>query len=247
MRPYNRSGFTLIELLAVVAISCILLVFLLPAVQSARAGGRASCVDNLKQMGLAMQNYGAAFGTLPASMIIGPGHGNGHSAFTGILAFEDQVPLFNAYNFHLENWHAANHTVVSAVVTAYLCPDNPSVENVRAGEVRFGESKAVFAKGHYGVNWGAAAKAGTTEAAPIGECPQTTARGPWGDDFMKQPRDLPRCDDDGHHGGRSGQGQRRQTAGPLRWPRRDHRRRIVHGGVPREARQLRLGRRRLGW
>jgi prepilin-type N-terminal cleavage/methylation domain-containing protein/prepilin-type processing-associated H-X9-DG protein len=188
MRRDNRSGFTLIELLVVVAISCILLVFLLPAIQSARAAARrASCVDNLKQMGLAMQNYGTALGTLPVSMIIGPGHGNGHSAFTGILAFEERAPLFNMYNFDLENWHAANHTVVRTEVTTYLCPDNPSVENVRASEVRFGESKAVFAKGHYGVNWGGGREGwnhggGAYRRMP----PNNSARGPWGDDFMKQ-------------------------------------------------------------
>jgi len=188
MRRDSRSGFTLIELLVVVAISCILLALLLPAVQSARAAARrASCVNNLKQIGLAMNNYASALGTLPASMIIGAGHGNGQSAFTGLLGYAEQVPLFNAYNFWLENWHIANHTVVGTAVTTYLCPDNPDVQNVPAGEVRFGESKAVFAKGHYGVNWGGGREGWNQGGGVYRRTPPTdSARGPWGLDFVTQ-------------------------------------------------------------
>jgi type II secretory pathway pseudopilin PulG len=159
---------TLIELLVVVAVISILVAILVPAVQTARAAARkVSCEQNLRQIGLALGNYIAAYDSCPLSQTRGEGHGNGHSVFTGLLPFLERAPMYNMYNTGLENWHIANSTVVGTPVETYLCLDNPDKENVAAGEVRFPESRSSFAKTHYGGNWGG-------------------GRGPWGEDFVKQ-------------------------------------------------------------
>src|SRR5215470_18419273 len=102
----RRRGYTLIELLCVIAVVGLLACLLLPAVQGAReAARRAQCVNNLKQIGLALHNYHDLCGTFPMGAgggLFDPPRqshaGKNLGALVAILPYLEQAPLYNAFN-----------------------------------------------------------------------------------------------------------------------------------------------------
>ena len=94
----RRRGFTLIELLVVIAIIAVLIALLLPAVQAAReAARRLQCVNNMKQLGLAFQNYHDSKGSFPK----GYDSYNVWGPLVMMLPYIEQSNLFNGINFSL--------------------------------------------------------------------------------------------------------------------------------------------------
>src|SRR5262245_26502753 len=155
MQRARGQRITLVELMTMLGVLAVLAALLFPAIQQARASARRlECTENLRSIGLALHNYHTANGCLPMSQTVGDGHGNGHSVFTAILPYMEQVVIYNSYNFHLENWHSSNSTSVGSRVSAYLCPDNTNTASTPARELKLEESESSFAKGHYGANWG---------------------------------------------------------------------------------------------
>jgi prepilin-type N-terminal cleavage/methylation domain-containing protein len=130
----RRHGFTLIELLVVIAIIAVLL----PAVQAAReAARRSSCVNNLKQIGLALHNYHQTYDIFPMGSsknldtltTYAPDHGL--AAHAQILGFLGESTLYNALNFNFgidasSVGGPAQSTVYLSRVRGYLCPSDPN-------------------------------------------------------------------------------------------------------------------------
>ena len=126
----ERRGFTLIELLVVISIIAILIALLLPAVQAAReAARRAQCVNNLKQLGLALHNYESAQLTFPPGYVsnfdaAGTDTGPGWGWAAMLLPQIEQKPLFDAINFSLPIESPSNLTSRLPTLGAYLCPSD---------------------------------------------------------------------------------------------------------------------------
>ena len=128
-----RRAFTLVELLVVIAIIGILIALLLPAVQAARESARRSqCINNLKQIGVALHNYHGVYQKFP------PGRTSmfqqiylGHTTSTMILPYLEQNPLQNLMNLAFTFNVRPNYDCASLTkLPMFFCPSNSETDGV---------------------------------------------------------------------------------------------------------------------
>ncbi len=161
-RRRNR-GFTLVELLVVIAIIGILIGLLLPAVQAAReAARRSQCTNNLKQLGLALQNYhdthrkfppaGLNYGAIGGAPYAPINNIMNTSGFVLMLPFVEQQALYQRYNMNAsacsstyssnlaspatiagDPMAAGNDVVVSTQLAGFLCPSDDGAKTMAGG------------------------------------------------------------------------------------------------------------------
>ncbi|HEX7450165.1 MAG TPA: DUF1559 domain-containing protein [Pirellulales bacterium] len=119
------AGFTIVELVVVLSIIGMLMALLLPAVMMSReAGRRATCANNLKNIGLAVINSDGARGRLPASGNFSVGGVGYHNWVVDILPYLERTDIHSLWRFDLPASNAKNLPLTRVPISVMVCPDD---------------------------------------------------------------------------------------------------------------------------
>ena len=179
----QRRAFTLVELLVVIAIIGILVALLLPAIQAAReAARRMQCLNNLKQMGLAIMNYESSKKAYPRGRWnIDPNDNtkhtvadrtatksNDHSWQVIVLPYAEEQNIASLYDLKRAWFSTENRPPVSQALAIFVCPTVPEMARF---DVMFVSAVQKPAAGDYGCPNGIGNGAWTFATTELGPYP----------------------------------------------------------------------------
>jgi prepilin-type N-terminal cleavage/methylation domain-containing protein len=122
---HRRTAFTLVELLVVIAIFVVLFGMLLSGIQMIReTANRTSCMNNLRQLGLAYNEYRMDHQAFPPLAISDPNRATGWGPY--LLPYLDQAPLYGQYSLNGPFYNPANQSVIKTHLKVFQCPSVPS-------------------------------------------------------------------------------------------------------------------------
>lgn len=181
-RTRTRPAFTLVELLVVIAIIGVLVALLLPAIQAARESARrTSCINNMKNLGIAALNFHDTHKKLPTSnRAAGSTTAPRYAWATLMLPYFEEKNIFDQYDF-TQNWSKPtavapkgipNAKLVGTRLPVFECPSQPEDDRL--------DGDPQFATQMY-ADWTASRCAAPTDYAPISEV---------GKELMESPLNL---------------------------------------------------------
>ena len=144
-RVKRRGAFTLVELLVVIAIIGILIAMLLPAIQSARESARrVKCANNLRQVGLALQNHVSVTKTFPAGVQQGCYQCEPWAWSATLLRYMEETQIYGQLVLQNQPTNAPNANAslngpTQMVIPAYLCPSALRLDGARGEDYRIND------------------------------------------------------------------------------------------------------------
>ena len=167
MRLKKLCGFTLVELLVVIAIIGVLVALLLPAIQAAReAARRASCVNNMKQIGLAIHNFESSRYELPVGWdgdIDLTGRPKQYMPLGQILPYLEEGDVEALFDYDYNFFWPPNYFAMSQRISTYLCPSDDSANRKARGII--GGIEISQARSNYAACFGTGGMAFNTQGS----------------------------------------------------------------------------------